>query len=69
MTPVTRVIKGWTEALMMMPVGSKWQLVIPSELAYGQGGMGIPPNAVLQFDMELLGIQEPGKETKPAAQK
>jgi FKBP-type peptidyl-prolyl cis-trans isomerase FklB len=68
-TPVTRVIKGWTEALMMMPVGSKWQLVIPSELAYGQGGMGIPPNAVLQFDMELLSIQEPGKETKPAAQK
>jgi FKBP-type peptidyl-prolyl cis-trans isomerase FklB len=68
-TPVTRVIKGWTEALMMMPVGSKWQLVIPPDIAYGQGGMGIPPNSVLQFDMELIGIQEPGKETKPAAQK
>lgn len=68
-TPVTRVIKGWTEALLMMPVGSKWQLVIPSELAYGQGGMGIPPNSVLQFDMELIGIKEPGKDTPPAGQK
>jgi FKBP-type peptidyl-prolyl cis-trans isomerase FklB len=67
--PVTQLIKGWTEALLMMPVGSKWQLVIPSELAYGQGGMGIPPNSVLLFDMELIGIQ-PGKENKqPAGQK
>jgi FKBP-type peptidyl-prolyl cis-trans isomerase FklB len=68
-TPVTKVIKGWTEALMMMPVGSKWQLVLPPDIAYGQGGMGIPPNSVLQFDMELIGIQEPGKEAKPAGQK
>jgi len=45
---VTRVIKGWTEALLMMPVGSKWQLAIPSELAYGENGRpGIPPNSVL----------------------
>jgi FKBP-type peptidyl-prolyl cis-trans isomerase len=62
-TLVTRVIPGWTEALLMMPVGSKWQLTIPSDLAYKQGGMGIPPNSVLQFDMELLGIKDPSKPT------
>ena len=57
-TGVTNVIKGWTEALTMMPVGSKWQLFIPAELAYGQGGRGIPPNATLLFDMELLQIKD-----------
>ncbi|OGG99720.1 MAG: hypothetical protein A2600_13930 [Candidatus Lambdaproteobacteria bacterium RIFOXYD1_FULL_56_27] len=57
--PVTGVIPGWTEALGMMSVGSKWHLVIPAELAYGDRGMGgaIPPNSVLTFDVELLGIE------------
>ena len=57
--PVNGVIKGWTEALQMMSVGSKWQLFIPSELAYGSQGAGatIGPNAVLIFEVELLAIK------------
>ncbi len=53
---VTRVIKGWTEALLLMNEGSKYELVIPSELAYGEKGAGniIPPNQVLKFEVELL---------------
>jgi FKBP-type peptidyl-prolyl cis-trans isomerase FklB len=57
--PVNGVIKGWTEALEMMPVGSKWQLFIPPDLAYGTQGAGtsIGPNAVLIFEVELLAIK------------
>jgi FKBP-type peptidyl-prolyl cis-trans isomerase FklB len=58
--PVNGVIKGWTEALQLMKPGSKWQLVIPSELAYGDRGAGrdIGPNSTLIFDVELLSIKE-----------
>lgn len=56
---VNGVIKGWTEALQLMKTGSKWQLFIPSNLAYGDKGAGqqIGPNAVLIFDIELLSIK------------
>jgi FKBP-type peptidyl-prolyl cis-trans isomerase FklB len=56
--PVTGVIKGWTEALQLMPVGSKWELFIPSNLAYGNGPRGPGgPNSTLVFEVELLGIE------------
>jgi FKBP-type peptidyl-prolyl cis-trans isomerase FklB len=57
--PIDRVIPGWTEALPKMKVGDKWQLVIPSALAYREQGAGdvIPPHATLVFDIELLGIE------------
>jgi len=62
------VIKGWTEALAMMKVGSRWQLFVPPELAYGRGGLGqrIPPNKVLVFDMELLSVEKGEKAAQPA---
>jgi FKBP-type peptidyl-prolyl cis-trans isomerase FklB len=61
--PVGGVIKGWTEALQLMPVGSKWQLFIPADLAYGDRGAGadIGPGSTLIFEVELLSIGEPKK--------
>ena len=57
--PVSGVIKGWTEALQLMPAGSKWQLFVPAELAYGArgAGPGIGPNSTLVFEVELISIQ------------
>ena len=56
--PVNGLIKGWQEALQIMPVGSKWRLYIPSNLGYGARGAGkdIPGNSTLIFDLELLDI-------------
>jgi FKBP-type peptidyl-prolyl cis-trans isomerase FklB len=60
---VSGVIKGWTEALQLMPVGSKWQLFIPPDLAYSDHGAGaqIGPNSTLIFDIELLSIEDKNK--------
>jgi len=65
--PANSLIKGWTEALQMMKVGSKWEIYLPSSLAYGDAGsMGIDPGSVLIFEMELLGIEAP--QAAPAPQ-
>jgi FKBP-type peptidyl-prolyl cis-trans isomerase FklB len=58
--PVDKVIKGWTEALQLMPVGSKWELYVPSEMAYGARGPSptIGANALLIFEVELLSIKD-----------
>src|SRR5277367_678012 len=63
---VGQVIKGWTEALQLMPVGSKWQLFIPSSLAYGERGAGadIGPDSTLIFEVELLSIQDKTKDNR-----
>ena len=63
---VGQVIKAWTEALQLMPVGSKWQLFVPSSLAYAERGAGaeIGPNATLIFEVELLSIEEKAKDEK-----
>ena len=63
---VGQVIKAWTEALQLMPMGSKWQLFVPSSLAYGERGAGaeIGPNATLIFEVELLSIEEKAKDEK-----
>ena len=66
--PVKGVIAGWTEALQLMPVGSKWQLFVPSSLAYGAPGPGdIGPNATLIFEVELVSIQKSAAPTTGAA--
>jgi FKBP-type peptidyl-prolyl cis-trans isomerase len=65
---VTRVVRGWTEAVQKMPVGSKWELYLPSTLAYGDNGYGptIEPGATLIFEMELTGIEAPQAAPPPA---
>jgi FKBP-type peptidyl-prolyl cis-trans isomerase FklB len=64
--PVNGVIKGWTEALQLMPVGSKWQLFVPADLAYGERGAGaeIGPGSTLIFEVELISIQDKSQEKK-----
>jgi len=67
---VGRVIPGWTEALQLMKTGSKYQIFIPSKLAYGEAGFGggiIPPNATLIFEVELLSVKEAAEKEIPAA--
>ncbi len=66
--PVSGVIKGWSEALKLMPVGSKWEIYVPSELGYGDEGAGedIAPGSTLIFDVELLGVKK-GANTAPQA--
>lgn len=65
--PVTGVIKGWTEALQLMPVGSKWQLFVPSDMAYGERSPApqIGPSSTLIFEVELLSIQAKSAEPPP----
>lgn len=62
--PVNGVIRGWVEALQLMPVGSKWQLYVPSDIAYGPSGSGgsIGPEQTLIFDVELIEIIQPNAE-------
>jgi len=64
--PVTRVVRGWTEALQMMKVGSKWELYLPSTLAYAdRGGPGIEPGSTLIFEVELVGTDAPQPPPPP----
>lgn len=68
--PVNGVIKGWTEALQLMPVGSKWQLVVPPDLAYGARGAGseIGPDSTLIFEVELMSIAPQGQNQNKSQQ-
>jgi FKBP-type peptidyl-prolyl cis-trans isomerase FklB len=65
--PVKGVIPGWTEALQLMKPGSKWELFMPADLAYGARGAGnvIGPNSTLIFEVELLSVKEPGQGEAP----
>jgi FKBP-type peptidyl-prolyl cis-trans isomerase FklB len=64
--PVKGVMTGWAQALQLMPVGSKWQIFIPPQLAYGERVVsGIGPNAMLIFEVDLVSIQD--KEQTPVA--
>jgi FKBP-type peptidyl-prolyl cis-trans isomerase FklB len=68
--PVKAVIKGWQEALKLMAAGSKWQIFVPPDLAYGEHGVPqakIPPNAALVFDVELLAVKEAGNQAPTVA--
>jgi FKBP-type peptidyl-prolyl cis-trans isomerase len=59
--PMRGVLEGWKEALLMMRVGSKWQLFVPADMAYGKGGapsMNVPPNATLIFELELVAVKD-----------
>lgn len=64
---LNQVIKGWQEALQLMPVGSKWKLFVPAELGYGETGQPpkIPAHAALVFDVELVRIEDPAAANKP----
>jgi FKBP-type peptidyl-prolyl cis-trans isomerase len=68
-TPVNRVVRGWTEALQMMKTGSKWEIYLPSGLAYGESGYGptIEPGSALIFEMELTGVEAPPPPAPPPA--
>lgn len=67
--PVTRVVRGWTEALQLMKTGSKWEIYLPANLAYGDNGNAptIEPGTTLVFDMELTGIEAPPPAVAPPA--
>jgi FKBP-type peptidyl-prolyl cis-trans isomerase FklB len=67
--PLNQVIKGWQEALQIMPIGSTWEIYVPANLAYGEQGIGgvIGPNQTLIFKINLLSIKEKEKDTKTAA--